>query len=179
MEDTQKNQGALGEPLAGSRLGEPGTALRVEIGKWYLTRNGRVMGPIAANSENSDYIDTHPFLDKGSGRTYMPNGRYYLNTEESKWDLLYEVPAPVPVSPAPSSEPAERSGAVQSQPEGDILQELVGALEAYAEWQRLRSWAMGADDAESWRNAHAAEADFHTKARAALARAQSRGVTNG
>lgn len=52
----------------------------------------------------------------------------------------------------------------------DTFNELLTALEAYTEWQRLRSWAMGADDAESWRKAHAAESNFHAKASSALSK---------
>lgn len=54
-----------------------------------------------------------------------------------------------------------------------IYGDLLAALEAYTEWRRLRSWAMGADDAESWRKAHEAESNFHAKAETALSKARA------
>ena len=65
--------------------------LQIEEGKWYRRRDGAVVGP----AESADGR-TRPWCV--DGWFYTTAGRIY-DTGESTWDLVEEVPAPLPQNP--------------------------------------------------------------------------------
>lgn len=67
------------------------SGLQIEEGKWYRRRDGRVVGP----AESADGR-TRPWCV--DGWFYTTAGRIY-DTGESIWDLVEEVPAPLPQNP--------------------------------------------------------------------------------
>lgn len=65
--------------------------LRIEEGKWYRRRDGMVVGP----AERADGRTRSWCVD---GWFYTTAGRIY-NTNKSTWNLVEEVPAPLPQNP--------------------------------------------------------------------------------
>lgn len=61
---------------------------KIELGKYYLTRSGDVVGPMRREERFSDGILCCEY--KGGTKGWWPGGRYY-QFEEHKFDLLAEV----------------------------------------------------------------------------------------
>lgn len=69
--------------------------LKLEVGKYYLNRDGNRRGPlIETPAYQIQYVKTHPFYDPESCDTYRPNGRYGSRDGISGWDLVREVKRP-------------------------------------------------------------------------------------
>lgn len=78
--------------------------MKIEAGKYYLTRSGDMVGPMYLHGMNdSPYHKTH--IWKGfDARTYDSNGMYDVENQPSEFDLVAEwkdrdtVKAPAPMT---------------------------------------------------------------------------------
>lgn len=79
-------------------------SLKLEYGKRYVRRDGKVTGPMKANDEgDSKYQETYPFYDPECYQGYKSNGRYLKDESQCRLDLVSEYVEPQ----APSYGPAE------------------------------------------------------------------------
>lgn len=63
-------------------------AIKLEVGKRYVDREGRVYGPLFAASDAS-----YPFECRVRNESWTADGRYYrVETEASSWDLIALAP---------------------------------------------------------------------------------------
>lgn len=65
------------------------TVFKIKKGRWYRDGSGHITGPVEHNGGNTDF----PF--RIGTRTYTEGGRYRLDCA-SDFDLIEEVPAPIP-----------------------------------------------------------------------------------
>ncbi len=71
--------------------------MQLQVGKKYVTRGGRIVGPLAPNGSPSD---VYPLcIAVGSELAWMPNGDYWLDGTTSDYDIVAEYVEPVPLAP--------------------------------------------------------------------------------
>lgn len=66
--------------------------MKIEAGKRYVRRDGKVTGPIGVEGEGGD--TDYPFYDDVFECTYTPHGVWKLNGEEHPQDLVMIYPEP-------------------------------------------------------------------------------------
>lgn len=89
-------------PSAAASAGGSGDGdkpLRLEYGKRYVNRGGRVTAPLVENTIR--YCVSHPFHDKSENVCYREDGRWSESGEDDEEDLIAEY-----VEPQPAESPA-------------------------------------------------------------------------
>lgn len=92
------------------------SSLKLEEGKWYRDREGKVWGPMVSIKKNVYY----PFTDRGLNHTWTEFGQLF-DTGEDPLDLVEEVQ--VPSLHAPVSRPAETENTVHT-PKGSSFESI-------------------------------------------------------
>ena len=68
------------------------TGIKLEVGKRYRDREGRVYGPLFGRKGYKNY----PFGDRQSARVWAANGSYYGTPDECEYDLIALAPDEAP-----------------------------------------------------------------------------------
>lgn len=96
------------------------SSLKLEHGKRYVTRDGRVVGPLRTTAmRNSPYAGTHPFMD--GYMTWKTNGEF--SAEGVKTDLDLVSLAPGEITEVDPDEPLMNTTAP--------MEQVVGPLESF------------------------------------------------